>query len=263
MFNKIIKIFFLGLIGFLFSCKLYRQDYMFVVDDEIKYDSLKSYVNDLDFNYKISSGDLLGVNVYTSNGEMLIDPENQFNNSISGSSAGTNTSSNSLKYLVNPDGRVNLPMVGRVKLDSLTLLEADSMLQSKYNEFYTNSFVKTTCENRRVIVLGAMGGKVIPLENENMNLIEVLALAGGLDEDAKARNIRLIRGELNNPQVAVIDLSTIEGMKASSLRVQNHDIIYVEPVKRTVREATRDFTPVVSLLTSILTIFFILGTRSK
>lgn len=249
------------LISALFSCGRYRQNIMFQVDEDSNYDTLKTLVDDLNANYLIEPNDYLTIKVYTSDGEMLIDPENLYN--AQGSSGTKNSGSLIPRYLVDFAGFVNLPMVGKLKIDSLSIPQADSVLALKYNEYYANSFVKTTCDNRRVTVLGAMGGLVISLENENTSLIEVLALAGGLDNTAKAQNIRLIRGDLSHPEVQIIDLSTIEGMKTASLKVQNHDIVYVEPVRKVVNEAFRDISPIVSLTTSLITLIFVFSSRSR
>ena len=65
---------------------------------------------------------------------------------------------------------------------------------------------------------GAGGeGKVVNLENENTTLIEALALAGGITNTGKANKIKVIRGDLRNPKVMLVDLSTIEGMKQSNM----------------------------------------------
>ena len=77
-------------------------------------------------------------------------------------------------------------------------------------------------------------------------------MAGGFNNDASGKNIRLIRGDLSNPQVQVIDLSTIEGMAKANLEIQPNDIIYVEPVRRPFAESLKDIVPVLSLLTSVL-----------
>ena len=123
-----------------------------------------------------------------------------------------------------------------------------------YSTYYENPFVNLQVVNRRVVVLGALGGQVIPLSYEDMTVIEVLALSGGLDNFSKANNIRLIRGDLDDPQVQVMDLSTIQGMREAQLLVQPNDIIYVEPIRRVVTESVRDVAPVVALLTSMITL---------
>jgi polysaccharide export outer membrane protein len=104
-----------------------------------------------------------------------------------------------------------------------------------------------------VIVLGAQGGQVLPLPNQNINLTEVLAMAKGLPNDSKAHNIRILR----NDQVFIVDMSTIEGFKAGNLLIQPGDIVYVEPVRRPVSEGLRDYAGVFSLLVSLSTLIFL------
>ncbi len=197
-------------------------------------------------HYVVQANDQLQIEVYTNKGEELIDPINALRQDQK------IDETTPPAYQVNPDGFVELPIIGQVKLAGLTLPEMNGFLEKKYGAYYKDPFVLTEFLNKRVTVLGATGGKVIPLENEGMNLLEILALAGGVNNDAMGHNIRLIRGDLSNPQVKVIDLSTIEGMTQANLRVQPNDVIYVEPVRRPVTEGLKDVVPILSLLTSAL-----------
>jgi polysaccharide export outer membrane protein len=104
-------------------------------------------------------------------------------------------------------------------------------------------------------VLGAPGGQVIPLANENMRLTEVLALAKGVPTDGRANNIRVIRGD----QVLVADLSTFKGYQSGNVLIKPGDIIYVEPVHRPFIEALRDYSPVITIVTSLATLIFIIS----
>jgi polysaccharide export outer membrane protein len=67
------------------------------------------------------------------------------------------------------------------------------------------------------------------LQNQNTSLLEALALSGGVSANGKAHRIKLIRGDLKNPQVYLIDLSTIDGMKKANMTLQGNDIVYIEP----------------------------------
>jgi protein involved in polysaccharide export with SLBB domain len=249
---------------------------------------LRVAVNRTDRNYRIQPNDFLDVRVYTNKGERIIDPngELQF-----GSPAGTSPSltprgsgatggratvsrtggnSSGLELLVQADGTVDMPIVGRVQLSKLSLRQADSTLQVLYSSYYREPFVQTRVTNNRVIILGASGGLVLPLANDNMNLIEVLALAGGVDGGGsggasvyryggKTSNIRIIRGDLKNPQIEQIDLSTISGMRRANLQMEPNDIVYIEPVRRRFLEGLTDAGPVLSatgiLLGTLSTIF--------
>ena len=229
-----------------FSCKSYQANILFAVEEE-EMEELSRVVVEVHKNYIVSPNDQLQIEVYTNKGEELIDPNNALNNEAASSAELVPP-----VYLVQPDGSAELPIIGSVSLGGMTLAQVNSFLAERYAEYYKDPFVQTKYLNKRVIVLGAAESTVIPLENDGMNLLEVLALAGGIGKDAKGNNIRLIRGPLKSPQVQVIDLSTIEGMKQANLEVQPDDIIYVEPVRRPFTEGLKDIVPVLSIITSIL-----------
>lgn len=239
------------------GCQLYRQNVMFETDIEGNYmnPSFQEALSDAKDNYMIQPDDYIRFRVFTNDGERIIDPNNELNQP-----QGNNRQQRDERdreYLVRSNGMVTLPMVGKVELAGLTLNQADSVLAEKFSDYYKNVFVTTEFTNKRVIVLGATGGQVIPLENQNMNVLEVIALAGGLPEDSKAYNIRLIRGDLSDPQVNIIDLSTLRGMQKASLRVEPNDIIYVEPVKRVLNESIRDISPVLGIISNVITLIFL------
>lgn len=145
----------------------------------------------------------------------------------------------------------------------MTTRQADSTVSKAYEEFYIKPFALITLANRRVTVIGPEGGQVIPLENENTNLIEIIALYGGMDKDAKAKNIRLIRGDLKNPHVQLIDLRTIEGMKMAELQVLPNDIIYIEQVRKPFLESAKEWGSVLALFTAAITLMVLISTVNK
>ncbi|RZK18865.1 MAG: hypothetical protein EOO56_15310 [Hymenobacter sp.] len=271
------------------SNRYYNQRILFRLTDEngnrLDTAKLRVAVNRTDRNYRIHPNDFLDVRVYTNKGERIIDPngELQFGSPAgqtsgltprsSGSSSGsgrtatvsrTGGTASGLELLVQADGTVAMPIIGRTRLSGLTLRQADSTLQVLYTPYYTDSYVQTRVTNNRVIVLGA-AGQVIPLTNDNMNLLEVLALAGGLDAagggagaggvyryGGRTSNIRIIRGDLKNPQIEQINLSTIAGMRRANLQMEPNDIVYIEPVRRKFLEGLTDATPALSALGTVL-----------
>lgn len=235
------------------SCKVYNQNIMFKVDEQTDLDSLNAQFETLTGNYVLKPNDYISLKVFTGNGELLVDPEYEL---LSGQKGQPRVEPE--KYLIDQTGKANLPLVGQVVVQGYTQPELDSVLSIQYNAYYENSYVKTSCVNRRVVVLGALDGVVVPLANESTTLIEVLALAGGIDNEDRVKNIRLIRGDLQNPSVQVIDLSTIAGMSKANLIVQPNDIVYVEPVRKVVSETFRDAAPIIGLITSVLTLVLLL-----
>ena len=251
---------------------------------------LRVAINRAAKNYRIQPNDYLDVRVYTNKGEHILDPngELQFGSPAGavrggggrGQTAGggggaprnagqgAGSSSGGSEFLVQADGTVTLPMVNRVRVRDLSLLQADSVLKISYEAFYKDVFVTTRVVNNRVIVLGAPGAKVVPLDNDNMNLLEVLALAGGVEGGGsglyryggKANNIRIIRGDLKNPQVEQIDLTTLAGMRRANLQMEPNDVVYVEPVRRPFLEFLTDAAPAIGAFSIILNATFIIVT---
>ena len=263
---------FLLLICTIVSCGSFKKQILFRTTDTKPTPEFQRQIAEAEKKYQIKPSDLLDISVFTNKGESLIDPVkvldiaggniNAWVASGTGGAGTATTSSNT--YVVSPEGTVNLPMIGSVKLEGLNLTQTDSVLQGLYNKFYQETFVVTKLLNKRVIFLGAGGGKVIPLTHPGMNLIEALAIAGfggsgggGAKQVANATNIRLIRGDLRNPGVIVVDLSNIQGLMEHDLSLQHGDIIYVEPIVRPFAETVAEFNPVFTLVAQLVTLYFI------
>ena len=264
--------------------RYYNQRTLFRLTDakgnRIDTAKLRVAVNRTDRNYRIQPNDFLDVRVYTNKGERIIDPNGELGfgapagqtpslgarttRSATVSRTGGGASGNALELLVQANGMVSLPIIGQTRLSGLSLHQADSTLQILYSAYYVEPYVQTRVTNNRVIVFSSPGGVVVPLANDNMNLLEVLALAGGVDAGGASgggglyryggnmSNIRIIRGDLKNPQVEQIDLSTIAGMRRANLQMEPNDIVYVEPVRRRFLEGLSDATPVLAALGTIL-----------
>ncbi|GAB4132879.1 MAG: hypothetical protein OHK0045_23840 [Raineya sp.] len=247
---------------------------MFKANGDLIYDKILFAKMNAESNYIIQPYDRLQFRLYSNDGQLIqftgafdnINPQSPTSpqsNIMMQQNQVQNAASpvNFTAYTVQTDGFVYLPMVGEVRLEGLTAKQADSLLSIKFRKYYVDSFVRTQFLNKRVIVFKGAKGEVVPLVNENTTLIEVLAMTGGMPNDTRATNIRLIRGDLRNPNVYVIDLSTVEGMRRVNLQIQPDDIVYVEPIRKTFVESINDIAPIISLITSttsfILTLFLV------
>lgn len=233
------------------TCGTYRQNILFQVDQA----NLTQQSAVAETNYTVQKNDLLTLEVFTNQGEKIIDPNRE-----SFKDGNVPTSGQSpVRYVVNADGTVDLPLIEPLKIEGYTLQQAEEMLEQAYEKFYEGAYVVLKFQNKRVIVLGAPGGQVIPLEFENMRLTEVLALAKGISQDGRGHNIRVIRDD----KVMIADLSTFEGYKKSDFVMQPGDIVYVEPIRKPFVEGLRDYAPFITIVTSLATLFFIITQSSQ
>ena len=232
------------------SCKPLNPSIMFETPKDFQYDQ---YVKDTVQEYRIAPNDLISFRLFTNNGLKLVDVTNDNIQQIQQLNQGIN-------YLVEFDGVVNLPIIGRVDVNGKTIREAEFLLEEKFEKEFRNTFIMLNVINRRVIVFPGNGGDgiVITLENNNVKLLEALALAGGLTERGRASKIKLIRGDLSDPEVYLIDLSTIDGIRQSDIILQANDIIYVEPIGVTTRQVLTEIAPILGFATSLITLYFVI-----
>jgi len=225
------------------SCKVIQPNKMFEVPDDYQYAEFKQSQKE----YIIQSFDKLELLVFTNDGMRLVNIES---NNI------YQQTQSSIEYLVEHDGMVKAPVLGRIKVDGLTVKQAEELLEEKYAEFYQKPFVKISVINRRVIVFsaGSENGTVILLTDENYTLIEALAMSGGISDMSKAYSVKLIRGDLNDPEIFLFNLSSIDDLRKSNLLLEANDIIYVETKPRYASRILNEISPYLSLLTTIILI---------
>ncbi len=231
------------------ACASYKQNIMFKLPDGFEPEKISKEAVNVEKNYVIQPNDYLKLEVYTNKGEKLVDPNPELSN-LSGNQQQTRQQPN---YLVDLKGVVKFPMIGEIKIDGLTLRQAEEILQKEYLNYFKEAFVLLTYANKRVVVLGAPGGQVVPLTNQNVSLTEILGLARGLDNTAKAQNIRVLRKE----KVFQIDLSTIEGYRSGNMLIEPGDIVYIEPVRRPFIEGFRDYAGLIGLALSTITLLIV------
>ena len=236
------------------SCSI-NKDLMYKTPKGYEFDQISSVEQT---EYRISKNDLLNFRLLTNDGFKLIDLSSGDARAGSAAQFGTNSLIN---YLVELDGRVELPTIGRVLVEGLTLKQAEEMLESQYVQFYKKPFVILNVTNRRVIVSTGSGGtsKVISLDNNNITVVEALSRAGGIVDRGNASRIKVIRKEENKTRVFQIDLSTIDGINDGNLIVQADDIIYVEPTAQIAGELVRDLAPLISLISSAIFIISVVN----
>jgi polysaccharide biosynthesis/export protein len=230
-------------ISLFYSCRTINPSVMFKTGKDYPYTQPDSVSKTVQSEYKIAEYDELELYIYTNNGYKLVD--------ITGAVAASTT--NTVRYLVEKDGFAKLPQLGRVALKGYTVMEAQKVLEEKYSTYFNNPFVMLKVVNRRVYIFTGEGGSgaIVQMSRDNMTLIEALAQAGGISEKGKAYKIKLIRGDLKNPKVYLIDLSTIEGMKEADLQLQSNDIIYIEPTRNIADTVLVQISPILGLFTTI------------
>ncbi|MGM0477803.1 MAG: polysaccharide biosynthesis/export family protein [Bacteroidota bacterium] len=228
---------------------------MFQDDDEAIREDIPLSPSDA---YRISPDDKIRFTMYAEEGKRIVEVMSGI--SEDGQSENRLGSGGDIEYLVRNDGTVELPIVGTVQLEGLSIVECQEKLAELYGKQYRNPFVLVEVTNRRVIVFPGTGGdaKVVPITNNNTTLMEAIALAGGITERGKAKVIKVMRKQEGERKVYLIDLSTMDGLKYADMIVQSNDFIYVEPTKQLSRELLKETAPIISLISSAIVVISVI-----
>jgi len=215
------------------------------------------YQDEMVFENKIMPNDRVGIMVYNQSGA----GPGQLTSMISsrGSSQGGGSSANqeTQGLLVTQEGTVRLPLIGSAKIQGLTEDEAAKYLMGEYGKYLRNPYVTVEIMNQRLYILGEVKQPgVVPVTNGTMNLIEAIARSGDLTDFAERRGILILRGDLRDPEVRMIDLTQMSTIKLSSLYLKPNDIVYVQPRSSKGRKIAFDeISPPFQLVSSILAPF--------
>lgn len=274
---------FLLAISLTFSSCNFRYSVLFSTNREVNPQTFALKANNISRNYKISANDYLAISVFTNKGERLIDPNGEFRANINQQTmaqGGGNNNNNLMRqggqdvrlpifrnsdipfsYLVTAEGHVDLPMIGKLKVEGLTLQEASDLLTKEYGKYYLDPFIMVQYLNKRVLVMGALGEQVVPLRNENMTLLEVLTIVGGMQMQANVTNIRLIRPDpvsgFKNPSVQIVNLGSIKGLQSANLDMMPNDVVYIEPRRKFDTTNLGIITGLTGTITSLVSVFLL------
>lgn len=238
------------------SCKLFFPNMMFRQKDYQFFELAQKKVDE----YVMEPGDQLTIKLYARDGFRLIDiveatdQAPSSNNNLAGNPANRQT------FLIDHEGFIKLPIIGEYFVKGYTETQLENILEEKYASLYVDPYVIVKVVNRRVFVFKGSESSVIALNEAPTTILEVIAQSGGIPDDYKAYKIKIIRGDLKNPEVILIDLSTLEGLRKSNLIVQSNDVIYIEKRMNAASAMLRDLSPYLGFLTTIST-FIILVTR--
>lgn len=135
-------------------------------------------------------------------------------------------------FLVDREGVINLPAIGKVKVAGLTTALARDTIRNRMSRFYKSPVVNVRFANFTITVLGEVnkqGQYTVP--NEKVSIIDAIGLAGDLTVDAKRENILLIRDSADVKQFTRFNLNSSSLLTSPYFYLHQGDVVYVEPKK--------------------------------
>ncbi|MEO9021809.1 MAG: polysaccharide biosynthesis/export family protein [Ginsengibacter sp.] len=182
------------------------------------------------FETPIQKNDLLTIAVGGSNAEDLI-ALNSGSGAIPGASS-VGSASKGIGYLVEADGKIQFPFLGRVQAEGLTRVQLEDTLSKRLKDYTKDPVVNVKFMNYGYTVLGEVShpGR-FEMENERTTILDALGMAGDLTILGKRNDILVVREVDGKRQFGRMDLLSKNIFKSPYFYLKTNDVVYVEPVR--------------------------------
>ena len=180
----------------------------------------------------IQKDDQLAISVSSKQPELTA-PFNMSEMSASGRSSGSN---NSQGYLVDANGNIVLPIIGRIHAagKTCTQLATDIANTLRDSGYLNDASVNVQIRNFKFSVIGEVSNPgVYTIDGQRITILEAISKAGDLTIDGN-RAIQVVREVDGNRQIATLDLRSKELFNSPFYYIQQNDVIYVTPSDRKV-----------------------------
>lgn len=197
---------------------------------------------------KIQADDLLEINVYGRD----VAATKIFNQE---SNLGQTTGKT---YLVDEEGNIEFPVLGKVKLAGLTRNEAIQYMKGLLSKDIVDPGVSIAIKNYRITVLGEVTKPgTFPLENEKVTILEALGMAGDMTINGVRENVLVVREEGGERNYYRVNLASTEVFNSPVYYLAQNDVVYVEPNQNKINTSSniiRNVSFGISLASFLITI---------
>jgi polysaccharide export outer membrane protein len=217
-------------------------------------------------NYRpiiIQANDILNINVSSNNQQAAI----PFQINTSGTGANTNTPQGLLMngYLVNTEGSINFPTIGRVQLGGLSIQQAQDTLLSKLLPYFNEApIVNIRLLNFNISVNGEVRSPgTFNVVNERITVLEALTLAGDFTPYSRRDSVMIIRETQNERSFGYVDFNSPTIFESPYFYLRQNDVVYIRPLKRKIATVQDPVTRVLAWVSAVTGITAIVLTLSR
>lgn len=240
----------------LLSCSTRKQIVLYQDIDDREFTPIEGIIT----HPKIQIGDMLHINIATANIESLLPfsfsaNENFINRPM------TPMLSKLSGYLVNSDGDITFPQLGKINVLGKTTQEIQTLVEEKISRYIKEPTVLVRLVNFKFTIQGEVSRPgTFEIFEENMTLPQALGQAGDLTIRGKRDNVLIYRQEGGERRVKRIDLTKTDWMDTEYFYVRPNDIIYVEPNQPRIKSAgfIGNVGTIISVISFSITLILIL-----
>jgi polysaccharide export outer membrane protein len=157
-------------------------------------------------------------------------------------------------YVISEEGTIQLPVVGPVNVEGLSLQEANSLLQQQVAQYVKSPTVHIKLLNFTYTILGEVNGQgTYSTYDPRLNILQAVGRAGGLTEFADRANVKIVRKQGQEVEVAFVNLLEADIISSPYYYLRPDDVVVVRPLKAKTFNtfAARNISLGVSIVTAL------------
>lgn len=184
--------------------------------------------------YQLKPNDLIAVNIFSLTPGQFDIFGGGGGGGATNSGGNNQTSNNANIFRIDSAGYVELPAIGKLKIDGLNISQAQDTVKVLLEDYLKAPLVRITLQTPfQVTLLGEVNdpGTYVVVQEE-MNIFEAIGLAGDLTTFAERKKVKIVREN----QDGTTDIQTVNLLEASVLsdenyQLQSNDLIMVDPLR--------------------------------
>ena len=140
-------------------------------------------------------------------------------------------------YLVQEDGCIDFPMVGRVPVRGMTTRGVKRVLEDELSSFiksygdYQMMSVEVKIVRRSFSVISDRGSGTFNIQKEKVTIFEALAMAGDIGDFGDRSKVRIVREKEGLTQVKEFDVRSEDIINSEFYYIEPNDVIYIQRIK--------------------------------
>ena len=169
-------------------------------------------------------------------------------------------------YLIDKDGEIDFPVIGKVKIAGLSGEEVRVLLRDRLSDYLKDPIINIRLRNFSVSVLGEVNRPgTYPVDGERITILEALGLANDMTIKGRRENVMVIRDFDGTKVYTRIDLTKKEALSSPVYYLTQNDVVYVEPNNSAIKSSTLDsrMSIAVSIASLLITSTVLLITRTN
>lgn len=147
--------------------------------------------------------DLLTITVSTTDPQASVPFNLTVQSAVSQASTSLTTQPVLQQYLVDNQGEIDFPVLGRLKISGLTKNKCEALIREKLVPYLKETpIVNVRMVNYKISVLGEVNHPgTFTVSNEKVNVLEALAMAGDMTVYGVRDNVKLVRENANGERL--------------------------------------------------------------